>query len=175
MRIEGLPTVLPFHRALLEAQDFLAEEGAESFRVHTRWIETEFEEELAESEHLAAALRHQEQGMRRSTVEIDGRAVSLGLPGELLGLLGSSAAATPEASGSAAAPHDGAVTSPVAGALVSWEAEEGAAVEEGEALVVVEAMKMESTVRAPRAGTFSREALEPGDSLSTGQVLGRLA
>ncbi|GAA1185297.1 acetyl/propionyl/methylcrotonyl-CoA carboxylase subunit alpha [Nesterenkonia xinjiangensis] len=176
MRVEGVPTVLPFHRAVLEADDFLAADGAESFRVHTRWIETEFEAELAESEHLAAAVRHREQGMRRTTVEIDGRAVSLGLPGGLLGLLGAaSQEADPRGAGEPGrSEDDGAVTSPVAGTLVSWSAEDGDDVEEGAPVVVVEAMKMESTVRAPRAGTLHREDLAPGSSLNAGQVLARL-
>ncbi|GAA3066928.1 MULTISPECIES: acetyl/propionyl/methylcrotonyl-CoA carboxylase subunit alpha [Actinomycetes] len=178
MRIEGLPTVLPFHRAVLEADDFLAADGAESFRVHTRWIETEFEAELAESEHLAAAVRHREQGMRRATVEIDGRAVSLGLPAALLGLFssagGTASGAADSDSSSGGNADDGAITSPVAGTLVSWAAEDGADVEEGAAVAVVEAMKMESTVRAPRAGTLRREELDAGASLTAGQVLARL-
>ncbi len=93
MRIEGIPTVLPFHRAVLDAEDFAAERGAEDFAVHTRWIETDFQDALVESEHLASAVRHREQTMRRATVEIDGRAVQLGLPSSLLSLLGSADAA----------------------------------------------------------------------------------
>ncbi|KUG60472.1 acetyl/propionyl/methylcrotonyl-CoA carboxylase subunit alpha [Nesterenkonia jeotgali] len=183
MRIEGLPTVLPFHRQVLEAEDFLAAEGAESFRVHTRWIETEFEaaygESMAESEHLAAALRHREQRMRRSTVEIDGRAVSLGLPGALLNLLnaGGSQATSPDddaaaTTGGQTAP--GAVVSKLAGSLVSFAVQDGAEVAAGDPIAVVEAMKMESTVAAPRGGRFHREDLAPGAALQAGQVLGSI-
>ena len=178
MRIEGLPTVLPFHRAVLEAADFLADDGAESFGVHTRWIESEFDHELTESDHLATALRHREQSMRRTMVEIDGRAVTLGLPGALLGLFAApgsgSADQGSESGGGAPAGDEAAVTSAVAGTLVRWEVEDQTAVEEGAGLAVIEAMKMESTVRAHRAGTFTREELEPGASLSSGQLLGRL-
>ncbi|WP_261623965.1 acetyl/propionyl/methylcrotonyl-CoA carboxylase subunit alpha [Nesterenkonia marinintestina] len=171
VRIEGLPTVVPFHRAVLEAEDFLAADGPESFRVHTRWIESDFDAELAESEHLAAAARHQERDMRRSVVEIDGRAVSLGLPAQLLSLFGG---ATDGGADPTTSDDDGAVVSPVAGSLVSWEAEDGAEVSAGDALAVVEAMKMETTVRAEAAGTFRREGLSPGDALTARQTLGSI-
>mgnify|MGYP002721449270 CR=1 FL=1 len=173
MRVDGLPTVLPFHRAVVDSPDFLAAEGADGFRVHTRWIETEFEQELAESEHLAAAVRHREHRMERVLVELDGRAVTLGLPAALRRMLGSG---SPEADAGQAggAQQEGAVTAQMAGSLVSWAAEDGAQVEAGEALAVVEAMKMESTLTASAAGTFSREDLQPGAALSAGQLLGRI-
>ncbi|MBE1515529.1 acetyl/propionyl/methylcrotonyl-CoA carboxylase subunit alpha [Nesterenkonia halotolerans] len=185
MRIEGLPTVLPFHRQVLEAEDFLATEGAAGFRVHTRWIETEFDaafgEGMQESEHMAAALRHREQAMRRTTVEIDGHPVTLGLPGALVRLLaGGQTGATGEdaaADGAPAGPGEpgeGAVTTKLAGSLVRWSLEDGAGVSAGDAVAVVEAMKMESTVAAPSSGTFSREELQPGAALKAGQVLGRI-
>lgn len=179
LRIDGLPTVLPFHRAVLEAEDFLAASGPEAFGVHTRWIETDFEAELAESEHLSTALRHREQPMQRATVEIDGRAVTLGLPAQLLSLFGSAGthpagAHGPGAPGADDAEDHGAVTSPVSGSLVSWVSEDGAEVEAGQGLAVVEAMKMETTVRAEASGTFHREELEPGAALKGGQILGRI-
>ncbi len=179
MRIEGLPTVLPFHRAVLEAADFRAEQGAENFAVHTRWIEGDFEEQLAASEHVAAAVRHREYGMERVTVELDGRAVTLGLPAALRRLLGSGSAdaeVDADAAGSGpAAARDGAVTAQMAGSLVSWSVDDGAEVKEGEALAVVEAMKMESTLTAPASGAFTREDLEPGAALRAGDVLGRIS
>ena len=173
MRVEGLPTVLPFHRAVLQAQDFLAEQGGESFRVHTRWIETGFEQELAESEHLAAAVRHREHRMERVTVELDGRPVTLGLPATLRRVLGS-ASAGPDAADPGTQQEEGAVVAQMAGSLVRWAAEDGAQVKQGDALAVVEAMKMESTIAAPQDGIFSREPLEPGASLRSGQPLGRI-
>ncbi|GAB3181238.1 biotin carboxylase N-terminal domain-containing protein [Nesterenkonia halophila] len=175
MRIEGVPSVLPFHRAVLEAPAFRAADGAGGFTVHTRWIEEEFDAALAESEHLAAALRHREQQMLRSTVELDGRTVELGLPAALLRRLGGGpaggtggAAADADRSGA----EDGAVTTPVGGSLVRWAADDGAVVAAGDALAVVEAMKMEHTVTAPQTGTLKRAALEPGEMLETGQRLG---
>ena len=170
MRIQGLPTVLPFHRSVVEAEDFIAAEG--DFRVHTRWIETDFAVELESSEHLERSVRHREQGIRRAVVELDGRAVELGLPEKLLGLFGqaeSSAGAAGDAAGG-----DSAVRSPMAGTLVKWTVADGQQVQAGEALAVVEAMKMEQTISASVAGIFRREELEPGSSLKSGDVLGRI-
>ncbi|GAA1144535.1 acetyl/propionyl/methylcrotonyl-CoA carboxylase subunit alpha [Nesterenkonia lutea] len=191
MRIEGLPTVLPFHRQVLEAEDFLAAEGEDSFTVHTRWIETEFEaaygESMAESEHLAAALRHRKHRMHRTTVEIDGRPVTLGLPGALLSLLGSGTGTGPDSqrgSGSGTGEDEeadprvgaapGAVASKLAGSLVSFSTADGAQVSAGDPIAVVEAMKMESTVAAPRSGRFIRADLAPGAALQAGQLLGTI-
>ena len=178
LRVEGLPTVLPFHQAVLRASDFAAAEGAESFRVHTRWIETEFEEELAASDYLSAALRHREQDMLRMLVEIDDRPVTLGIPGLLRELLtsgdGRAAGSSRDSTGGSGQADPGAVTAPVAGSLVRWAAEDGQQVESGQAVAVVEAMKMESTVSASRDGTFTREQIEPGDSVSAGQLLGQI-
>ncbi|WP_146340794.1 biotin carboxylase N-terminal domain-containing protein [Nesterenkonia sp. NBAIMH1] len=172
MRIEGIPTVLPFHRAVLDAEDFAAERGAEDFAVHTRWIETDFQDALVESEHLASAVRHREQTMRRATVEIDGRAVQLGLPSSLLSLFGSAdAAADPDQRSEDA----GAVTAPMAGTLVTWLAEDGSEVQSGDPVAVVEAMKMEQRVTAPAGGVLSRESLSPGASVTGGQVLARIS
>ncbi|NLS09630.1 ATP-grasp domain-containing protein [Nesterenkonia sp. MY13] len=176
-RIQGLPTVLPFHREVLKAADFRAEnetgaQAAENFAVYTRWIETDFAADLEESEYLASAVRHREQSMHRLTLEVDGKPVALGIPAALAAVLGSPGeAGLPETR----TQEEGAVTAEFAGTLVRWEAEDGAEVSAGDPLVVVEAMKMESTISAPAGGTFSRSALEPGEGISAGQQLGRIS
>ena len=77
-QIEGVASVLPFHRAVIAHPDFVGEQG---FKVHTRWIESDF------AEPLAAAVRAQPQvdtSLVRTAIEIDGRRVQLGLPAMLL-------------------------------------------------------------------------------------------
>lgn len=177
MRIEGLPTVLPFHREVLQAADFRADGGSteqesERFAVHTRWIETDFDQTLRESEHLASALHHRNRSMRRFTVEIDGRPRSLGIPDALTALLGSAAPAELEPDPDGAT--DNTVTAEFAGTLVRWEVESGQKVAAGDALAVLEAMKMESAVEAPADGIFSRAELKPGDAVSAGGELGTI-
>ncbi|QPF76604.1 ATP-grasp domain-containing protein [Roseateles sp. DAIF2] len=166
-RIEGLPTVLPFHRAVLEHPDFIAADG---FKVHTRWIETDF------APTLAAALRPEPlaaQPLQRLAIEIDGRRVSLGLPSELLRGLASGA----QAPLAAAAPEPvldlAVVAAPMAGQLQAWKVEEGAEVAAGQLIAVLEAMKMETQVLAPHAGRLSRLA-EAGAQLAAGAALARI-
>ncbi|WP_349608476.1 MULTISPECIES: acetyl/propionyl/methylcrotonyl-CoA carboxylase subunit alpha [Cupriavidus] len=146
-RIEGVASVLPFHRAVIDHADFL---GANGFKVHTRWIETDF------AEPLAAATRaepQQDSSLLRTAIEIDGRRVVLGLPAQLLRGL-----ADAPASDSAAAPAQATATdaaelpSPIAGTVQAWKVAEGDEVKEGELIAVMEAMKMEIQVHAHRDG-----------------------
>ncbi|KQP18348.1 biotin carboxylase N-terminal domain-containing protein [Pseudorhodoferax sp. Leaf267] len=164
-RIEGLASVLPFHRAVMDHPDF-TDEG--QFKVHTRWIETDF------ANDLAAALRAEPQGdarLLRTVAEIDGRRVVLGLPAALLSGLqaGSSAPAT--------APEPGAdpavVAAPVAGTVAAWKTEDGATVAQGDLIAVMEAMKMETQVIAHRAGRLVRMAAQ-GAYLAEGSAVGRV-
>ncbi|MDQ4047267.1 MAG: acetyl-/propionyl-CoA carboxylase subunit alpha, partial [Actinomycetota bacterium] len=167
MRIEGLPTVLPFHRAVVRHPAFTAEEG---LGVHTTWIENEFAEHLAASPEIA---RTQPGGARKTfTVELDGKAVQLGLPAKLYEALLSGG-------GGAAGHHpagdeeedDAELASPMAGSLVKWVAKTGDTVEAGQPVAVLEAMKMETVVSAHRAGILTRGQQEPGTAVGRGEVL----
>ena len=173
MRIDGVPTPLPFHRQVLENPDFRADAGAESFRVHTRWIETEFADELEASPYLEQAVRTRERDVRRIIVEIDDRPVRLGLPASLFSVLGTAGQGRDADSG--ASDHDpAAVNSPITGTLTRWLVDEGATVEEGAPVAVLEAMKMETHAVAHRSGVFARSPLDAGDTVTAGALLGRI-
>ncbi|MFE3836548.1 acetyl/propionyl/methylcrotonyl-CoA carboxylase subunit alpha [Pseudogemmobacter sonorensis] len=166
--IGGLASVLPFHRTVLEAPDFLAPSGV--FGVHTRWIETDFSETLARAlvphSRVTAA---DPAPLIRLGVEIDGKRHELGLPPELLG-----ARAPDRAETRPAGSQDPAtVAAPVAGILTLWQVEDGAEVEEGEAIAVIEAMKMESPVTAHRPGRITRIA-RTGETIAFGAALARI-
>ena len=167
--IEGVPSVLPFHRAVLEAPAFVAV-GDGGFHVHTRWIETEFADDLQASVRPAPLGT---MSLLRMPVELDGRRVMLGLPEQLLGALAAMGQAMPQdgsaaggalgqagaASGAGvpmAAVQAGEIAAPMAGTLLAWKAEEGETVAEGQLVAVMEAMKMEMQVTAPCAGTLHR-------------------
>jgi acetyl-CoA/propionyl-CoA carboxylase, biotin carboxylase, biotin carboxyl carrier protein len=173
--IRGLPTVVPFHQEVLRQEAFT---DPERLGVYTTWIETEFAADLEASPYLAAAAPGAER--TELTVTLDGRAVQLGLPADLVRALrsggGGAGVGSGEADGAGAgeAP-DGVVAAPMNGSLVKWLAEDGESVAAGQGLVVLEAMKMETTVPARHAGRFTRAALEPADKVSKGQELGRLA
>ncbi|QNP50037.1 acetyl/propionyl/methylcrotonyl-CoA carboxylase subunit alpha [Diaphorobacter aerolatus] len=167
--IEGVASVLPFHRAVLEQADF---DGAQGFKVHTRWIETEF------NEPLAAAVRAEplaDLSLTRTAIEIDGRRVSLGLPAALLGTLSAAPGAANAASTHAAAATDpDVVESPIAGNLHAWKVQDGDAVKEGDVIAVMEAMKMEMQVTAHKSGKIALLA-QPGTAQTLGAALARIA
>lgn len=163
--IEGVASVLPFHRAVIDHADFL---GADGFKVHTRWIESDF------TEPLAAATRAEPQhdaSLLRTAIEIDGRRMVLGLPAQLLrGLAeapGQGGTAAP-AQSAAADPAD--LPSPIAGTVQAWKVAVGDEVNEGDLIAVMEAMKMEMQVHAHRGGRVMWQA-DAGVFLAAGARL----
>lgn len=163
-RIEGVASVLPFHRTVIGHTDFT---GDRDFKVHTRWIETDFAATLAAAtrpEPLPAAT------LLRTTVEIDGRRVTLGLPPTLLGGLQAMPSAAP-AEPAEVSPD--AVVAPMAGTLRSWQVDDGSEVVEGDVVAVMEAMKMEMQVKAHRTGKLA-QAIEAGATVTAGMVMARI-
>jgi acetyl-CoA/propionyl-CoA carboxylase biotin carboxyl carrier protein len=172
MRIQGLPTVLPFHRAVVRHRAFTSED---KLGVYTTWIETEFAEPLAASPEIARSA----PGAERSTltVELDGKAVQLGLPVRLYEALlngGAGSAARPGVLDVATAEDDAELASPMSGSLVKWLAEDGEMVEAGQPLAVLEAMKMETTVPAHRGGILACGPQHPGSAVVRGDVLAKI-
>ncbi len=166
-KIEGVASVLPFHKAVIEHADFLGDEG---FKVHTRWIESDF------AEPLAAAVRAEpmvDTSLVRTAIEIDGRRVQLGLPAMLLqGLAtgsGGVAASAPEQE----ALDPSAVASPIAGNLHAWKVADGDEVKEGDVIAVMEAMKMEMQVAAHQSGRITLAA-QAGTAQALGAVLAHI-
>ncbi|WP_312402611.1 biotin carboxylase N-terminal domain-containing protein [Rhizobium sp.] len=163
--IEGVPSVLPFHRAVIAHDDF-----AKDFRVHTRWIETDFAETLEAASRPAPAVN---AGLLRGHVEIDGKRVEIGIPDAFLRLLGPLSSA-PSGDKKSEENDAGAVTAPVPGLLVHWNVSDGALVEKGEVLAMMDVMKMETAVTAPVAGTIKILA-EAGSSQTAGAIIARIA
>ncbi len=164
-QIEGVATVLSFDRAVLEHPDFSGEDG---FKVHTRWIETDFAgalEAMARPEPIANG------GLVRTHVEIDGRRHALGIPAVLLAGLGGLSSGT-AAAGPAQTRDEDSISAPIAGTLQAFKVEDGAMVEAGKLIAVMEAMKMETQVMAARAGRVRFKA-EPGAYLQAGQEIAR--
>lgn len=156
--IEGVATVIPFHRAVLQEQAFTAEDG---FTVHTGWIESAFRG-IAPSPRVESA----DSALVYSFIEIDGQRHRIALPAHLF------AGLAPAQSAPAAA-DDGSgtrITAPMAGTLLSWLVEDGASVAEGEPVAIMEAMKMETRIHAPRAG-YIRITQQPGAAVASGAEL----
>ncbi|TCQ22810.1 acetyl/propionyl/methylcrotonyl-CoA carboxylase subunit alpha [Rhizobium sp. PP-CC-3G-465] len=167
-RIEGIATVLPFHRAAIDTADFRGDAG---FKVHTRWIETDF---AALTEAAPRPLQPAPSGIVRTHIEIDGRLHAVGLPAMLLAGFGSgngSNGATPATAPSETDPA--IVAAPISGTLQVWKAADGAEVQEGDLIVVLEAMKMETQVTAHRTGRL-RITAEQGTYLNAGTAIGSI-
>ena len=170
-RIEGVASVLPFHRAVMEQADFTS---ADAFKVHTRWIETDF------ANTLAGAVRGEppvpDAALVRTAIEIDGRRMALGLPAELLRGLQSVAggdAESPAAAQAPAAADPASVAAPIAGTLQSWKVADGDTVAQGDTIATMEAMKMEMLVPAHRAGRIALKA-EQGAYLLAGAAVAEI-
>jgi len=168
-KIEGIASVLPFHRAVMDHDDFT---GAGKFAVHTRWIETDFAEQITLAPRAAVSA---DPGILRTFVEIDGKRHELGLPAALL--RGVSLNAAGSTASESTAPSEvtdpQAVLTPVAGNLHTWVVEDGESVSAGQVIAVVEAMKMETSVLAPCDGQV-QIAKQAGDYFEAGAVIGRI-
>jgi acetyl-CoA/propionyl-CoA carboxylase biotin carboxyl carrier protein len=173
--VEGMPTVIPFHRAVVRDEAFTSE----PFTVHTRWIETEWDNQVPPYD--AAPAEHEEQAPRQTVVvEVGGRRLEVSLPAGLAAGGGGApaAAAKPRKRGSG---HGGSsasgddLTSPMQGTIVKVAVEDGASVEAGDLVVVLEAMKMEQPIAAHKAGTVSGLTAEVGAAVTSGAVICTIA
>jgi len=162
--IEGIATVLPFHLAAMDHRDFTGEDG---FKVHTRWIETDFASTLEATARPEPAA---DTSLIRTHLEIDGKRHQLAIPATLLsGFSAKMPGASIDAVATVSDPA--ALLAPIAGTLQAWKIEDGAHVEKGELLAVMEAMKMETQVVASRAGVFRIETAR-GGYVAAGATLG---
>ena len=169
MVVEGMATVLPFHRVIVRDPAF-----AEDFTVHTRWIETEFDNRI-EPFTAPSDVPSDEEGERQTVVvEVGGRRLEVSLPSGLATAAAPKAAAAKprkRAGGKATAVSGDAVAAPMQGTIVKIAVEDGQAVEAGDLIVVLEAMKMENPVTAHKAGTVTGLNVGQGETVTQGTVL----
>ncbi|MEB3048763.1 acetyl/propionyl/methylcrotonyl-CoA carboxylase subunit alpha [Mycolicibacter sp. MYC123] len=179
--VEGLATVIPFDRVVVRDPAFIGDENG--FTVHTRWIETEFENNIEPFTAGEPLDEEDAQPRQKVVVEVGGRRLEVSLPGDLAlgggGGAGSGASGVlrkkPKARkrgahGGAAASGD-AVTAPMQGTVVKVAVEEGQEVAAGDLVAVLEAMKMENPVTAHKDGTVTGLAVEAGAAITQGTVL----
>jgi acetyl-CoA/propionyl-CoA carboxylase, biotin carboxylase, biotin carboxyl carrier protein len=169
--VGGMPTVLPFHRAVVDDPAF----AGDSFNVHTRWIETEFAASLEPQDAPATA---HDQARERMTVEVGGKRLEVVLPAAAgFSAAARSAPSAPERSagsrsarrsrsgGRGQASGDSLVT-PMQGTIVKIVAAEGQQVSVGDTVVILEAMKMEQPLTAHKDGTITGLAVEVGQTVA---------
>jgi acetyl-CoA/propionyl-CoA carboxylase biotin carboxyl carrier protein len=172
MVVEGMATVLPFHRVIVRDPAYVGD--GKSFSVHTRWIETEFDNTI---EPFVATEELPEPEERQSVVvEVGGRRLEVSLPGGLsVGGGGGQKAAVAKprkrAGGKSATTSGDSVAAPMQGTIVKIAVEDGQTVAAGDLVVVLEAMKMENPVTAHKAGTVTGLAVSVGETVTQGSVL----
>lgn len=172
--VAGLPTVLPFHREIVRDPAFAPADG-QPFSVYTRWIETEFKNEI---EPWTGTLEEQSgpPKLHAVTVEVDGRRIEVTLPVRLLPGAASDKTAGPaprrKAGGHATATATGdAVKAPMQATVVKVAVAAGDTVVKGDLLLVLEAMKMEQPLIAHKDGVVGTIAAEVGATVSSGHLL----
>ncbi|WP_086794431.1 acetyl/propionyl/methylcrotonyl-CoA carboxylase subunit alpha, partial [Streptomyces thermovulgaris] len=176
-RIEGMATVLPFHRKVVTDPAFAPELNGRTgpFTVHTRWIETEFTNDLPPFTAPAdPAEPDEEPGRETVVVEVGGKRLEVSLPASLgmsLARTGLAAGARPKRRArrkTGPATTGDTLTSPMQGTIVKVAVEEGQQVNEGDLIVVLEAMKMEQPLNAHKSGTVTNLTAQVGTALTSG-------
>jgi acetyl-CoA/propionyl-CoA carboxylase biotin carboxyl carrier protein len=169
MIVDGMATALPFHRLIVRDPSFVDE----PFRVHTRWIETEWENTVPA--FTGAAQPETPEDRTTVVVEVGGKRLEVSLPAgygagttEPAGPVRTSTPRRRHGKGGAAAVSGDALTSPMQGTIVKVAVSEGDTVAEGDLVVVLEAMKMEQPLNAHKAGVITNLTAKVGAALTSG-------
>ncbi|SDO19994.1 biotin carboxyl carrier protein /biotin carboxylase [Nakamurella panacisegetis] len=175
MRVEGMATALPFHRAVLADPAFVGD--GQSFDVHTRWIETEFDNQIPPFGPVDLTGSPAVEARQTIVAEVNGRRVEVVLPaglGQSVATAGAPARArrARKAAGPAASGH--AVVAPMQGTVVKVAVADGDIVVTGDLIAVIEAMKMENPVNAHKDGTVSGLSLIVGAPVVGGAVIAEI-
>ena len=170
MEVNGMPTVLPFHRKIVNDPAFIGANG--KFGVYTRWIETEWVNDIPAWNGVADQGGDNEE-RNNVVVEIDGKRIEVSLPKRLVAAGGHAAARAPKRKAHAAAsgPAGNSVKSDMQSTVVKIAVSEGDKVAEGDLVIVLEAMKMEQPIKAHKSGTVGKISAEIGSTIPAGTLL----
>lgn len=172
-QVEGLATVIPFDRHIVKNPAFVG--NGSSFDVYTKWIEQEWMETNPIEPYAGDTDADEDTTpSQKVVVEIDGRRVEVALPGDLAlggGNGGAKKKKSKKRRGGGKTVSGDAVVAPMQGTIIKVNVEEGQEVQEGETVVVLEAMKMENPVKATKSGTVTGLDVEEGKGVSKGDPL----
>ena len=175
LQVLGLPTVIPFHRKIVNDPAFVASDG--KFGVYTRWIETEWVNDLEPWGGQLDAIDQISNARKNVVVEVDGKRIEVSLPARML--QGGSASATggraPKRKISSHHGSSGAgnksIKAPMQSTVVKLAVAAGDKVVEGDQILVLEAMKMEQSISSPRDGVIKTVKVSVGETVPSGTVL----
>ena len=172
--VDGMPTVIPFHRSVVDDPAYTAADG--TFGVYTTWIETDYDNQL--EPYTGASDDAEPEYRERVVVEVGGKRVEVVLPGGL-GVSASTASGTKKArrkggNAAGAAASGDSLTAPMQGTVVKIAVKEGQIVAAGDQVVVVEAMKMEQPINAHKDGVITGLTIEVGATVGSGEVIAEI-
>ena len=171
--VDGMPTVIPFHRSVVDDPAFTAAAG--DFSVYTTWIETDYDNQL--EAYVGASETDEPAERERIVVEVGGKRVEVVLPGGLGAASSAAGAKKPKrkaGGGGGAAAGGDALTAPMQGTIVKVAVTEGQEIAAGDQVFVIEAMKMEQPINAHKDGTIAGLAVEVGASVGSGDLLAEI-
>jgi acetyl-CoA/propionyl-CoA carboxylase biotin carboxyl carrier protein len=168
MVVEGVRTLIPLHRLIMEAPEFARGETCAGL------VEDVWPNQLAASDEPLPAPADPLRS-RSYVAEVDGRRfeVRVHAPDDpvLVEARGRREARRAGVGRSAAA---GTVTSPMQGGVLEVEVAEGDVVAAGQVIAIIEAMKMENEITAPRAGVVADLQVAAGQTVTVGQAICRI-
>jgi acetyl-CoA/propionyl-CoA carboxylase, biotin carboxylase, biotin carboxyl carrier protein len=175
LQVLGLPTVIPFHRKIVNDPAFIASDG--KFGVYTRWIETEWVNDLQPWSGLVDPIDAISNSRKNVVVEVDGKRIEVSLPARML--QGASGGATGgrapkrriSSHQSSSGASDKSIKAPMQSTVVKLAVSAGDKVVEGEQILVLEAMKMEQSISSPRDGVIKAVKVSVGETVPSGTVL----
>ncbi|NGO08484.1 biotin/lipoyl-binding protein, partial [Streptomyces sp. HC44] len=166
-QVEGMATAIPFHRAVVADPAFTSD----PFTVHTRWIETEFVNDIPAFTAPTPTETAQEPGRETLVVEVGGKRLEVSLPASRTDSAPTAQPRRRAAKKSGPAASGDTLASPMQGTIVKVAVEEGQEVKEGDLVVVLEAMKMEQPLNAHKTGTINGLSADVGASLTSGATI----
>ena len=158
--VGGLATAIPFHRAILQDPAY-----TENFKVYTSYIENEFDNQIPAFTFTEPPLETH-MAPEYLVTEVNGKRFEI-LVHAPKPVIKRHRAKQTMAGGSSGS----GLTSPMQGTVVKIAVEEGASVEVGDLIIVLEAMKMEQPLIAHKAGTISNLTAVIGTTVSSGTNL----
>jgi acetyl-CoA/propionyl-CoA carboxylase biotin carboxyl carrier protein len=175
LQVLGLPTVIPFHRRIVNHPAFVATDG--KFDVYTRWIETEWNNDIEPWAGQADQIDQLANSRSSVVVEVDGKRLEVSLPSRML-QTGSQFATGGRAPKRNISSHhassgagDKAIKAPMQSTVVKLAVAAGDKVVEGDQILVLEAMKMEQSITSPRNGVIKAVKVAVGETVPSGTVL----